>query len=384
MRGSKLFLGERLAPSLLFSAAVFLPVFFFSSDIPSQAGAFFVLSWTLFVSVLAFMIFYSGEVYFYRQIFFVAVAVAFFVHFKSYLFGAVAAADCRLQSPYCHIAMASSFGNYLYQQYLAVVNGNWKTWGPLSLAFLWLAVTLVLGRAWCSWACFYGGWDEFFSSILRKPLFGSERFAFKIRDLPAAILIFFLLASFARLTSSFCLWLCPFKLTTSFMSPEPFIRSVQAFLMFFSLGIVVFLSLLGGKRYFCSFLCPFAAWQSFFGKINPFRVKINPEKCAACMACVRACPVFAVKKGEDGRPKILDYCNLCGVCARACPSGAVEYAVFGLASALKKRTPWTDFFEAKFAFAYCCLVFTGVFSSLFGPAAIFDILNWTLLMKARF
>ena len=39
-----------------------------------------------------------------------------------------------------------------------------------SMVVLWLVATLVLGRGFCSWGCFYGGWDDGFSRIRKRPV----------------------------------------------------------------------------------------------------------------------------------------------------------------------------------------------------------------------
>ena len=34
---------------------------------------------------------------------------------------------------------------------------------------IWLAATLVLGKGWCSYGCFFGGIEEGFAAIPQKP-----------------------------------------------------------------------------------------------------------------------------------------------------------------------------------------------------------------------
>ncbi|MCF8380610.1 MAG: 4Fe-4S binding protein [Bacteroidales bacterium] len=56
-------------------------------------------------------------------------------------------------------------------------------------------------------------------------------------------------------------------------------------------------------------------------------VKIIEEKCKICYACVRACPVSAIKvTNEDAFPKIVpERCIACGSCIKACKPGAILY-----------------------------------------------------------
>ncbi|MCP4311610.1 MAG: 4Fe-4S dicluster domain-containing protein [Bacteroidetes bacterium] len=55
-------------------------------------------------------------------------------------------------------------------------------------------------------------------------------------------------------------------------------------------------------------------------------LKINSDKCTACYACVRACPVKAIRvTNEKVKPEIIpERCIGCGSCAAVCGPGAVE------------------------------------------------------------
>ncbi|MDX2432351.1 MAG: [Fe-Fe] hydrogenase large subunit C-terminal domain-containing protein, partial [Bacteroides sp.] len=55
-------------------------------------------------------------------------------------------------------------------------------------------------------------------------------------------------------------------------------------------------------------------------------LKINKDTCIACYACVKACPVKAIRVTPDNiKPEIIpERCIGCGSCAAACGPGAVE------------------------------------------------------------
>ena len=361
------------APAALFSALVFVTVLFFSRLIAAkEISVLYALAWAVFSAGIGFAIAYTGRVSFYRRIFFSVSALAFLLHFKLSLFGEIAASSCFKETPFCHIAMAPYFLNYLYQQYLAVISGGWKLWGPLTLGAAWLFLTLAIGRGWCSWACFYGGIDDGLSALPRRPLIRTGRWAFKLRDLPAALLVFLLLASFAYLLPVYCLWLCPFKLTSVFMDADAGPRRLQYALMLAALAALVLGPLLTKKRIFCSYLCPFAAWQAFWGRLNPFRVSLDAEKCSGCLKCAAACPMLAIKELPGGNPGILAYCNLCGQCLGACPSAALRYTVLGLE--LPSAGGWAGrLFTAGHFYVFSGLTLGAVFASLWAPAALRDI-----------
>ncbi len=55
-------------------------------------------------------------------------------------------------------------------------------------------------------------------------------------------------------------------------------------------------------------------------------LKINSETCIACYACVRACPVKAIRvQSEKVKPEIIpERCIGCGSCVAVCGPGAIE------------------------------------------------------------
>ncbi|MCG6972874.1 MAG: FAD-dependent oxidoreductase [Desulfobacterales bacterium] len=53
--------------------------------------------------------------------------------------------------------------------------------------------------------------------------------------------------------------------------------------------------------------------------------EVDPEKCAACLACVRVCPFNAPFINGDGVSEILpSACMGCGICASECPAKAIQ------------------------------------------------------------
>jgi diguanylate cyclase (GGDEF)-like protein len=52
-------------------------------------------------------------------------------------------------------------------------------------------------------------------------------------------------------------------------------------------------------------------------------VHIDPQRCVACMACVRVCPVEAVQVRDDGVRISEESCIRCGACVPACPHDAI-------------------------------------------------------------
>lgn len=56
-----------------------------------------------------------------------------------------------------------------------------------------------------------------------------------------------------------------------------------------------------------------------------YRVVIDYEKCKACGACVKACPMGVLEMiDEEPYPVDLSSCHGCGECANTCPQKAIK------------------------------------------------------------
>ena len=59
--------------------------------------------------------------------------------------------------------------------------------------------------------------------------------------------------------------------------------------------------------------------------LSAVTAKVDQERCAACLVCVKACPYDVPKINEDGASEIDEaLCHGCGTCASECPAKAIE------------------------------------------------------------
>ena len=59
--------------------------------------------------------------------------------------------------------------------------------------------------------------------------------------------------------------------------------------------------------------------------LSAVTARVNPDLCAACLVCVRACPFGVPRINEEGVSEIDEaLCQGCGVCASECPAKAIE------------------------------------------------------------
>ena len=326
--------------SLILSAMMAFIIFFFVVLMHNFSVASIV--YALFLMFLFVRMTFSehkkmGSGVIYRRIFQTVFAVGFCIAFISDLYserGSMAITTQALSNselPFCHIAIPQVLVPLLVTKNIifpARIAGHYAA--VSSMILIWLVCTLTLGRGWCSWVCFYGGWEEGFSHVSKKQrlkLLPKNR---ELREFHFGFLFFVILASLCELACIYCEWFCPFKLVTEF-SPIDSIPSLIATVMFIGLflGLVVVLPILTKKRTQCSTLCPFGAFASLTDRFSLFQMKIDTQKCTGCMKCASVCPFSAIDiktiQDKKGHPELT--CAKCGECVAACPQKAISYSL---------------------------------------------------------
>ena len=277
----------------------------------------------------------NGSGVIYRRIFQTVFAVGFCIAFISDLYaerGSMAIttqAMSNAELPFCHIAIPQALVPLLVTKSIifpARIAGHYAA--VASMLLIWLVCTFTVGRGWCSWICFYGGWEEGFRHVGKKSRINLLAKNKEIRDFQFGFFFFVVLASLCELACIYCDWFCPFKLVTEFY-PADSIPSLIATVMFIGLflGLVVILPVLSKKRIQCSSLCPFGAFASLTDRFSFFQIKIDTTKCSGCLKCASACPFCAIDiktiQEKKGHPEIT--CAKCGECVGVCPQKAISY-----------------------------------------------------------
>ena len=324
--------------SLILSAMMAFIIFFFVLLLNNFAPA--AILYALFLLFLYVRMTFAenkkmGSGVIYRRIFQTVFAVGFCIAFISDLIaerGSMAITSQAMSNselPFCHIAIPQVLLPLLVTKNIifpARITGHYAS--VASMILIWLVCTLTVGRGWCSWICFYGGWEEGFSHVAKKPRIRLLPKNKELREFHFGFFFFIVLASLCELACIYCEWFCPFKLVTEF-SPVDSIPSLIATIMFVGLfiGLVVVLPILTKKRTQCSSLCPFGAFASLTDRFSIFQMKIDTEKCSGCMKCASACPFSAIDiktiQEKKGHPEIT--CAKCGECVSVCPNKAISY-----------------------------------------------------------
>lgn len=140
-----------------------------------QALVSFAVTW-IFFNLMFFLMLHTGKTDKYRAIVFVTLAILFCANFMSHLvelrgtvtFNSNDILACEI--PFCHIVSTMIIipmavkGTIIFP---GSITGGFAS--IASMLVLVLGAMLALGRGFCSWGCFYGGWDDGASRILKKP-----------------------------------------------------------------------------------------------------------------------------------------------------------------------------------------------------------------------
>jgi polyferredoxin len=320
-----------------------------------------------------FLIVYTGRTHRYRSILFVTYAVCFVIVFIPNLLetqGSMAITQAEMaqgHTPFCHMVIPMVIIPAALSRTIIFPGSMLEGFAPIAtMLVLWLGVSITIGRGWCSWGCFYGGFDEGFSKIGRKPIIRniSRKWAY----LPFAVLLAIVLTSAASLTPTYCGWLCPFKTVTEYAAITSTTTLIQA-VIFVSLftALVVVLPILTKRRTQCGLFCPMGAFQSFTNKLNIFDIRIDQDKCVQCGRCENTCPTFSIDRETIRKGRTRMTCTKCGRCVEECPRHAVSYHIKGTPVGVRPQV-------ARMMFVYPAFLLLGTIGGSMISGATYRIL----------
>jgi polyferredoxin len=310
----------------------------------------------LFMNVLYFLMHFTGKTDKFRAILFIVFALSLSFTLISNMLGMrhsmsfnqADVLECRI--PFCHLVIPMMIIPAAFTKSIifpGTILGGFANIS--SMVVLWLVATLVLGRGFCSWGCFYGGWDDGFSRIRKKPVIK------KISDIwkwmPFAVLLMVSITAALTLIPTYCDWICPFKAVTEFEQVTSLESATKAgvFISLFA-GLVVVLPVMTKKRTQCSFLCPLGAVNTVSNKITPFTIKIDKSVCNECFNCVNVCPLFALTPEGIRNGNVSVFCSKCGKCVDACTKNAIHYGIKGVPAGTMKNFSRNLFLFVSFLF----------------------------------
>lgn len=346
--------------SLLYTLPMFLITFMFMTggrpDFSNPASALATIGTFLFVNILYFLMHYTGKTDRYRAILFIIFALSLsFTLISNMLemrnsmsFSQADVLECKI--PFCHLVIPMMILPAAFTESIifpgSIIGGFANI---ASMVVLWLVATLVLGRGFCSWGCFYGGWDDGFSRIRKKPVI--KKISEIWKWMPFAVLIMVSLTAALTLVPTYCDWICPFKAVTEFEQVTSVESATKAgiFVSLFA-GLVVVLPVMTRKRTQCSFLCPLGAVNTVSNKVTPFTIRIDKKACTECFKCVEVCPLFALSTEGIKEGRVSVFCSKCGKCVDACSKNAIHFGIKGVPAGSMKNFSRNLFLFVSFLF----------------------------------
>lgn len=346
--------------SLLYTLPMFLITFLFMTggrpNFSDPSSAIAVLTAFLLVNVLYFLMHFTGKTDRYRAVLFIIFALSLsytLIHNmlevrNSMSFSQADILECKI--PFCHLVIPMMILPAVFTKSIIFPGSILNGFANIStMIVLWLVATLVLGRGFCSWGCFYGGWDDGFSRFGKKPLI--KRIDGLWKWMPFAVLMMVMLTAALSMMPTYCSWICPFKAVTEFEQVTSVESATKAgiFLSLFG-GLVIALPIMTKKRTQCSFLCPLGAINTLSNKITPFIVKIDKKACNECFKCAETCPLYALTRDDIKEGKVSMFCSKCGKCVDACSKNAIHYGIKGVPTGTLKNFSRNLFLFVSFLF----------------------------------
>ncbi|MHB1318977.1 MAG: 4Fe-4S binding protein [Anaerolineae bacterium] len=209
-----------------------------------------------------------------------------------------------------------------------VINGSFLVFSAMFLA------SLVLGRAWCGWACPAGALQELVAPVNNKRLpRGKVDWIKWAIWIPWIALIVALAIGAGGYRSIDPLYQIEGGATLAIPAGD---GPPWWMIYYIILALFAGLALAVGRRAGCRTICwmaPFmiigrwlrnrVAWPSL-------RLVADPDRCTHCMTCTRECPMSLEVEQMVARARMEDAeCILCGSCVDGCPQKAIHYAFTG-------------------------------------------------------
>ena len=178
-----------------------------------------------------------------------------------------------------------------------------------------LLTTLLAGNLWCSSLCYFGAFDALAA--------GSRG----VRPYPPKLRFALQYGQLIVLSGGLLLAL---GLRTAGVSPMTAAAVAVAFALL-SLLLMVLLSRRHAGMLYCTSVCPMGLLTRWLGRLSPWRVRVDAQRCDDCGICEKICKYQAIPLASRAAGKTLSRCTLCRDCIGACAAKAIFIHFPGMA-----------------------------------------------------
>ena len=222
----------------------------------------------------------------------------------------------------------------------------------VGVILLWVVLTLVFGRVYCSVICPLGVFQDVVSWFSGRRKKKKYRFSYSpaVSWLRYGVLGVFIIAMIAGIGSVVAL-LAPYssygRIVSNLFAPvyqwgnnvlayfaersdsyafyetSVWLKSLPTFIIAAGTFVVLVVLAWRNGRTYCNTICPVGTVLGFFSRFSLFRPEIDAEKCTNCSLCSRKCKAACINY-KDHR---IDYsrCVTCMDCIDSCKHGAISY-----------------------------------------------------------
>lgn len=220
----------------------------------------------------------------------------------------------------------------------------------IGATLVWLVLTFLFGRVYCSSVCPVGTLQDFAIRLRRYiPAFKNRKYSFKQpKKWRYHILVVYLVCLVIGL------WAVPYLIEpwnimrniAATVRPD----AVEATWIHLGLGaatgmaagavsfLLIFLCSLFFGRDFCNTVCPLGNAMSLLSDQTLYSIEIDPDKCIGCLECENVCKASCVK--VVSRYVDNSRCVRCFDCLAVCPNDAIRFQA-------TKNRPATPLFRRK-------------------------------------
>ena len=219
---------------------------------------------------------------------------------------------------------------------------------------VWVVITLVFGRIYCSIVCPLGVMQDVVSWFSGRRNKKRKRLRFSYSPakqwLRYTMLIIFVVALIAGVGSLAAL-LAPYSSygriaqnvfqpiyllgnnalaymsermdSYAFYSREVWMRSLPTFIITVATFVVLVILAWRNGRTYCNTICPVGTMLSFFARFSWMKIRIDEDKCIGCGLCAKGCKSACI----DFKHHKIDYsrCVVCGDCLDNCHKNALHF-----------------------------------------------------------